>query len=172
MTLLSTIAKWRSPLLAFPNANSTLNNIQFDERCRESDKLHRKWCIYISKVVINEKMTELYNHDKFFSPLIMNKSWNRQKPSPSPRLSSGVAREWETGRTYERWSSIAIELRVARWNMYFLTKNDYLGIFLRALEFKLLVSFVALGNILESFGLFYGHLVHFSPLLVDFVVIW
>jgi hypothetical protein len=41
----------------------------------------------------------------------------------------------------------------------FHSKTPNLGIFLRALEWKMLVYFLALWNVLRQFGLFCGHLV-------------
>jgi hypothetical protein len=41
----------------------------------------------------------------------------------------------------------------------FQTKNPNLGKFWRAFEWKMLVYFMAVWNILRSFGIFYGHLV-------------
>jgi hypothetical protein len=43
----------------------------------------------------------------------------------------------------------------------FQTKNPNLGKFLRALDWKTLIFFMAIWNILWRFGIFYGHLVHF-----------
>jgi hypothetical protein len=40
----------------------------------------------------------------------------------------------------------------------FQTKNPNLGKFLRVLEWKMLVYFMAIRNILQSFGVFYGQL--------------
>jgi hypothetical protein len=54
------------------------------------------------------------------------------------------------------------------------TQNDNLGKFWRALDWKLLIYFVPIWNILETFGIFYDHLVHFVfiwyifPVLVSF----
>jgi hypothetical protein len=47
----------------------------------------------------------------------------------------------------------------------FQTKNPNLGKFWRALDWKMLVYFMAIWNILQKFGIFYDHLVYF-------VVIW
>jgi hypothetical protein len=41
------------------------------------------------------------------------------------------------------------------------TKNLNLGKFWRALDWKLLMYFMAIGNILQRFGILYDHLVHF-----------
>jgi hypothetical protein len=55
----------------------------------------------------------------------------------------------------------------------FPTKNPNLGKFLRALDKKMLIYFMAIWNILRTFGKFYDHLVHFLfiglffPLLVS-----
>jgi hypothetical protein len=43
----------------------------------------------------------------------------------------------------------------------FQTKNPILGKFWRAVDRKMLVYFMAIWNILQTFGIFYGHLVHF-----------
>jgi hypothetical protein len=42
----------------------------------------------------------------------------------------------------------------------FQTKNPYLGKFWRALDWKMLRSFMAIWNILRTYGKFYDHLVH------------
>jgi hypothetical protein len=44
---------------------------------------------------------------------------------------------------------------------YFQTKNPYLGKFWRALEWKMLVQFMAIWNTLMSLDISYGHLVYF-----------
>jgi hypothetical protein len=49
--------------------------------------------------------------------------------------------------------------------VYFQTKNANLGKFLRALDWKLLIYFKAIWNILRTFGIFYHN-------LVNFVFIW
>jgi hypothetical protein len=41
--------------------------------------------------------------------------------------------------------------------VYFQTKNFNLGKFVRALEWKILVYFMPIWNILWTFGVFYGH---------------
>jgi hypothetical protein len=46
--------------------------------------------------------------------------------------------------------------------VYFQTKNPNLGKFLRALDWKRLIYFMASWNILLSFGKFYDHLLHFA----------
>jgi hypothetical protein len=45
--------------------------------------------------------------------------------------------------------------------VYFQTKNPNLGKFWRALHWKRLVYFMAIWNILRTFGIFYDHLVLF-----------
>jgi hypothetical protein len=52
------------------------------------------------------------------------------------------------------------------------TKNPDSGKFRRALDGKMLIYFMAIWNILQTFGAFYDHLVHFVFLLVQFVFIW
>jgi hypothetical protein len=47
----------------------------------------------------------------------------------------------------------------------FRTKNPDVGVFWRALDWKVLKYFVSIWNILQTFGIFYDHLVHF-------VLIW
>jgi hypothetical protein len=53
---------------------------------------------------------------------------------------------------------------------HYLTKNPNLGKFWRVLEWKIVVHFMGIGNILRQFGIFYGHMVMlwyfgiFSPL--------
>jgi hypothetical protein len=44
----------------------------------------------------------------------------------------------------------------------FQTKNPNLGKFWRALDWKIFIYFKAIWNILQTFGLFYDHLVHFA----------
>jgi hypothetical protein len=49
--------------------------------------------------------------------------------------------------------------------VYFQTKNPNLGKFLRALDWKMLIYFMAIWNIFRTFGIFYvfyDHLVHFT----------
>jgi hypothetical protein len=43
----------------------------------------------------------------------------------------------------------------------FQTKNPSLGKFWRALDWKMLIYFTAIWNILQAFGTFYDHSVHF-----------
>jgi uncharacterized membrane protein len=45
----------------------------------------------------------------------------------------------------------AVVSRIARWFTYFQTKNPHLGKFSRALDWKLLVNFMAIWNILWTF---------------------
>jgi hypothetical protein len=45
--------------------------------------------------------------------------------------------------------------------VYFQTKNPNLGKFLTALDWKMLINFMAIWNILWRFGIFYDHLVRF-----------
>jgi hypothetical protein len=42
--------------------------------------------------------------------------------------------------------------------VYFQTKNPNLGKFWRPLDWKMLIYFMAIWNILQTFGIFYGHL--------------
>jgi carbon starvation protein CstA len=57
--------------------------------------------------------------------------------------------------------------RDARWYTYLHTKNPNLGIFRKALEWKMfvfygyIVYFMAIWYILRPFDIFYGYLVHF-----------
>jgi hypothetical protein len=44
---------------------------------------------------------------------------------------------------------------------YFQTKNPDLGKFWRALDWNMLIYFMAIWNIVETFGIFYDHWVHF-----------
>jgi hypothetical protein len=44
--------------------------------------------------------------------------------------------------------------------VYFQTKNPILSKFRRALDWKMLIHFTAIWNILRIFGIFYDHLVH------------
>jgi hypothetical protein len=48
-------------------------------------------------------------------------------------------------------------VRVARWLLF----NPNLGKFWRALDWKMLMYFMAIWNILQRFGIFYDHQVHF-----------
>jgi hypothetical protein len=48
--------------------------------------------------------------------------------------------------------------------VYFQTKTPNLGKFWRALEWKMMVYFIVIWNILRSFGIFYGHLVYFMAI--------
>jgi hypothetical protein len=50
----------------------------------------------------------------------------------------------------------------------FLAKNPNLGKFWRALDWKMLIYFMAIWNILQTFGIFYDHLVHFVFILCSF----
>jgi hypothetical protein len=43
----------------------------------------------------------------------------------------------------------------------FQTKNPNLGKFMRALDWKMLICYMAIWDILRTFGIFYDHLVHF-----------
>jgi hypothetical protein len=45
--------------------------------------------------------------------------------------------------------------------VYFQTKNPNLGKFLTALDWKMLINFMAIWNILWTFWVFYDHLVNF-----------
>jgi hypothetical protein len=47
--------------------------------------------------------------------------------------------------------------------VYFKTKNPNSGKFGWAFEWKILVYFMVIWNILQSFGIFYGHLVYLWP---------
>jgi hypothetical protein len=46
--------------------------------------------------------------------------------------------------------------------VYFQTKNPNFGKFLRALDRKMLICFMAIWNILRTSGIFYDHLEHFQ----------
>jgi hypothetical protein len=50
--------------------------------------------------------------------------------------------------------------RVARWYLCFGTKITNLGLFWRALEWKMLVNFMTILNILQLFGIFCGQSLH------------
>jgi hypothetical protein len=43
----------------------------------------------------------------------------------------------------------------------FLTKNPNLGKFWKAVDWKILIHFMTIWNILPTFGIFYDHSVHF-----------
>jgi hypothetical protein len=51
------------------------------------------------------------------------------------------------------------------------TKNPDLGKFWRALDWTMLIYFMAIGNILQTFGIFYSHLGYFRH-LGYFIDIW
>jgi hypothetical protein len=55
--------------------------------------------------------------------------------------------------------------RVARWYLYFRTKNPNLGEFWSVLQWKMLVCFMSIWYTLRPFAIFYG-------LSVYFLVIW
>jgi hypothetical protein len=65
-----------------------------------------------------------------------------------------------------RWNyflpNAIVTSRVARWYMYFHTKNPALGIFWSAMGWKISVYCISIWNILRLFGIFCGHLVYFS----------
>jgi hypothetical protein len=48
--------------------------------------------------------------------------------------------------------------------VYFQTKNPNLGKFCSALDWKMLIYFMAIWNILWTFGIFYGHLGYFMTI--------
>jgi hypothetical protein len=52
--------------------------------------------------------------------------------------------------------------------VYFQTKKCRLGKFWRTLEWQMLKYFVAIWNILRTFGIFYDHLVHFVSIWYSF----
>jgi hypothetical protein len=62
----------------------------------------------------------------------------------------------QTGRMID-WN--APRSRVARWFRYFETKNLNLGIFWRAMVWKMLAYFTVIGYNLWPFGIMYGRLV-------------
>jgi hypothetical protein len=45
--------------------------------------------------------------------------------------------------------------------VYFQTENPNWGKFWSALDLKMLIYFMSISNILQTFGIFYDHLVHF-----------
>jgi hypothetical protein len=51
--------------------------------------------------------------------------------------------------------------------VYFQTKDPNVGKCLRALDLKMLIYFMAIWNILQTFGIFYDHLVHFFTVLAS-----
>jgi hypothetical protein len=52
--------------------------------------------------------------------------------------------------------------------IYFQNKNHNLCKFWRALDWKMLILFMAIWNILRTFGIFYDHLVHIGVHFVHF----
>jgi hypothetical protein len=52
--------------------------------------------------------------------------------------------------------------RVARWFVCFQTENTNLGKFWRALDWKMLIYFMPIWNILQIFGIFYRYLGYFT----------
>jgi hypothetical protein len=65
-------------------------------------------------------------------------------------------------RTHE--SQVSLPIRVARWPVYFQTKNPDLGKIWRALQWSMLVYYMAIWSNLQLFGIFCGNLVHFVAL--------
>jgi hypothetical protein len=60
------------------------------------------------------------------------------------------------GAKFNLWSIVS-----APWWFIFRPKNRHLGKFCRALDWKMLIHFMAIWNILQTFGIFYNQLVHF-----------
>jgi hypothetical protein len=56
--------------------------------------------------------------------------------------------------------------------VYFQTKNPNLGKFWRALDWKMLIYFMAIRNILQTLDTFYDHLVHFVFIWYHFFRFW
>jgi hypothetical protein len=59
--------------------------------------------------------------------------------------------------------------------VYFQSKNLNLGNFWRALDWKMLIKFMTLWNILRTFDIFCDHLLHFVTFrvhLVHFILFW
>jgi hypothetical protein len=56
--------------------------------------------------------------------------------------------------------------------VYFQTKNPDLGKFKRTLDWKMLIYFMVIWNILETFGIFYDHLVHFLLIWYGFGILY
>jgi hypothetical protein len=54
--------------------------------------------------------------------------------------------------------------------VYSQTKNPNLGTFWSALDWKMLIYFTAIWNILQTFGIIYDHLVHLVLIFVYFPV--
>jgi hypothetical protein len=67
----------------------------------------------------------------------------------------GVAEPSVSGK----WIPSAFDLEQGCQMAYFPTKDPNLGKFWRALEWKMLVYFIVIWNILLPFGIFYRHLV-------------
>jgi hypothetical protein len=68
--------------------------------------------------------------------------------------------------TRRRWSVLQQNVFTQGCQMVsFQTKNPNLGKFWRALDWKMLIYFMAIWNILQTFGIFYDR-------LVNFVFIW
>jgi hypothetical protein len=66
------------------------------------------------------------------------------------------------------WPDFFIHAQNAVARVCFQTKNPNLGKFWRALDWKMLISFLAIWNILWSFGMFWDHLVQFVFMLYIF----
>jgi hypothetical protein len=60
---------------------------------------------------------------------------------------------------------------VARWYMYFQTKNPDLGKFWMAMQWKMLVFLMAILSKLQLHGIFYGHLAHLGVIWYIFTVL-
>jgi hypothetical protein len=62
------------------------------------------------------------------------------------------------------WSPCSLPTDQGCQMVSFQTKNPNLGIFWRALDWKIWIYFMAIWNILQTFGIFYGHLEYFMTI--------
>jgi hypothetical protein len=64
-------------------------------------------------------------------------------------------------QTFRNNSALGRHLGQGCQMVSFQTQNPNLGKFWRALDWKMLIYFMAIWIILQTFGIFYNHLVHF-----------
>jgi hypothetical protein len=108
----------------------------------------------------------------------MLQNCSKKIPAKDPEMKSDC---WGLKRTYPCWKVLLLsckhDLLLIQWlRMYkarkhqgcqmvnFQNKNPKLGPFGRALDWKMLIYFVASWNILQTFGIYYDHLVYFVHL--------
>jgi hypothetical protein len=89
--------------------------------------------------------------------------WFENKPSGNPGRRA-FAQKRNDSKDGRRKKKFLIDVRVAGW-FIFKTENPNLGKFWTALDWKILMYFITIWNILQTFMIFYDH-------LEDFVFIW